>query len=576
MSSAPRPRPDTPTSTGTFARTPFPHLLVYSLEKELDGTFEFQNPSGDVATLLVRAGQPAKIHVPSMPLYLGQVMVELGFLTAADRDASLSELAAARVLHGKLLVGMGLVNETQLVLALRSQLLRKLGVLFQWPAASTFTFYAGFDGLDHVGGDPQRTDPMPALWSGVREASVTEHAQRVIDHAAKTRLRLARGAQLDRFELRPEERRLIDLLRVRQLTVDELVKSAENLTERAAKLLLYCFLITKQLELVPIGEEVGPPSSSDSESRIPAASPSRTQPVGRVKVKRALARSYPVIEENIRNAATDQRASPPPGVVKAQDDPRRTEIIERARTIEKQTYFEMLAVSEAATPDEVKASYFALARTWHPDKLPASLGDVKDACSRVFARLSEAHSTLIDSEKRARYTQVVQEGGATPEEQDAVANVLEATLDFQKAEISLRRGDMTTAEVLARKAHTADPMQAEYLALLAWLESMKPEGQGAEATQAKIAMLLKATSLNPKCERAYFYRAMLYKRSGNEGAAYIDFKMAAQLNVHNVDAQRELRLIAMRGTSGPNKPDDPKRDGGKTDKPGLFGRLFKK
>lgn len=543
------------------------------MEKNLDGTFEFRAPNGETATVLMRMGQPAKIELPSVPIYLGQVLVELGFLSPGDRDASLAELAAARILHGQLLLGMGLINVTQLELALRSQLLRKLGVVFQWPGETTFAFYAGFDGLDHVGGDPLRTDPMPALWSGVREAAIGEHAQRVLDHASKRRLRITRSAQLDRFELRPEERRVIELLRVRQLATEDFVRSAEGLSERAAKLLVYCLMITKQIELVPPGEEQPQPGATDSQS-IPAAAPSSTQPVGRVKVKqKALARSYPAIEEMLKNPTVDPRASPVPGALKAQEDPRRAEILERARTIEKQTYFAMLGVPETATPDEVKAAYFGLARTWHPDKLPSHLGDVKDACARVFARLSEAHATLVDAAKRAEYMRVMKEGGATPEEQDAVANVLEATVNFQKAEICMRRGDVAGAEVLVRKAHTADPKQAEYLALLTWLEALKPEAQAPEPTREKIAKLTQAIGLNAKCERAYFYRAMLNKRIGDESAAYADFKQASTLNAHNVDAQRELRLIELRRKAGASSPPP---EGKEPEKGGLFGRLFKK
>lgn len=576
MPSPPRPRPDAPTSTGVFSRTPLPHLLVYSIEKNLDGTFDFLSPAGDRAVLLVHGGLPAKIDVQGVPLYLGQVLVELGYLSAADRDASLSELAAARVLHGQLLLGMGLITDAQLLLGLRTQILRKLGFLFQWAPESTFSFYAGFDGLDGVGGEPTRVDPMPALWSGIREATLTDQAVKVLDHASKGRLRLTKTQQLERFDLRSEEKRMMDLLRVRPLTVDELVRNAEGLSERAAKLLIYCLLITKQIETIAATTDDAQPPSSDSESRIPAAAPSSNQPVARVKVKRAIAnKSYPVIEEHLVNAAMDQRRSPVPGTLKAQEDPRRREIIERAQIIDKLDYFAMLGIGETATPEEVKAAYFGLARTWHPDKLPSHLADVRDQCSRVFARLSEAHATLVDGDKRTRYLQLMKEGGATPEEQDAVANVLEATIDFQKAEICLRRGDNAGAEALARKAHQADPQQAEYLAMLAWLEALKPEGQSPEATQAKIAMLNRACSMNAKCERAFFYRAMLHKRAGYEEKAMADFKTATTLNVHNVDAQRELRLLEMRRKSGAsNPPDAAKADKG--EKPGLFGRLFKK
>ena len=81
---------------------------------------------------------------------------------------------------------------------------------------------------------------------------------------------------------------------------------------------------------------------------------------------------------------------------------------------------------------------------------------------------------------------------------------------------------------------------------LAVIEAMKPESQGLEETLAKIELLTKAIGLNAKCERAYFYRAMLQKRLGNEDKAYKDFQKSVELNPRNVDSQREIRLFEMR------------------------------
>lgn len=578
-------RPSTPTSAGSLVRTPLAHLLVYALDKSLDGTFDFTGPEGATATLTVRAGRPAKLRVDGTPLYLGQILIELGFLTPEQHDGSLAELAAARILHGQLLIASGLLDEAKLEEALRVQLLRKLGLLFQWAPETTFAFYAGVDALEDWGGESRAVDPAPAIWSGIREIAPAEAATGVLDRLKGGRLRLAKHAALDRFELRAEERRLLELLRARPHTVDELAANAESLGERGARLLVYCLLITKQLEPAPAGEEENPPPSSsgkrsteerESASRVPAAAPSNAAPLGRVVLKKPnLGKSYSVIEEHHFSAAADRRASPLPGAVPAQDDPRKQEIATRAAGIDKEDYFKMLGLTQQATPEEVKSAYFALARLWHPDKLPPHLVDVKDACSRVFARMSEAHQTLSDPKMRTRYLQVMKEGGATPEEQEVVATVVGATVNFQKAEICVKRNDLGQAETLARKAHLADPQQADYLALLAWIEAMKPGGHGLEDTLAKIELLTQATKLNARCERAYFYRAMLHKRIGNQDKSYKDFQKSVELNPRNVDSAREIRLLAMRGKVAAPEParSSPKAP---PSKPGLFDRFFKK
>jgi curved DNA-binding protein CbpA len=255
---------------------------------------------------------------------------------------------------------------------------------------------------------------------------------------------------------------------------------------------------------------------------------------------------------------------------------RRQEILARAENIDREDYFQMLGIDRTATPEQARDVFFALAKTWHPDRLPPQLADVRDACARIFGRISEAHQTLSDPKKRDKYMTLLKDGGATPEAQASIALVVEAATNFQKAEVCLKRNDTAQAEALCRKAHEADPEQPDYLAMLAWLEALKPDKQSPEATRASIAMLDKAIGLSEKCERAFFYRGLLQKRLGNHPLAARDFRMAAELNPRNIDAVREVRLYEMRKERGsvPPAPGAPKKDG----KPsgGLFGKLFKK
>ena len=102
-------------------------------------------------------------------------------------------------------------------------------------------------------------------------------------------------------------------------------------------------------------------------------------------------------------------------------------------------------------------------------------------------------------------------------------------------------------------------------------------------------MLDKATSLSGRCEKAYYWRGMLYKRLGKNDMAAKDFRRVADLNPRNIDAAREVRLHQMRGGRGstpppqqarkspvPPKPDDAPASKKGGPKSGLFGRLFKK
>jgi DnaJ domain len=584
-------------SSGQLARTPLAHLLVYAHERRLTGTFEFRAPDGASATVLLHNGQPAKARLSEPPIYLGQVMIELGIIDASALDASLREMSSGpRRLHGALLVEKKVITQEQLASALRAQVLRKLAQLARLPPTAVFEFYSDWDGLVGFGGDPTPVDALAAIWAAVREHPPLEHVKAALERMMQGRLRVTKGAQLDRFGFSADERRWIDLLRVRPLHLDAFFASAE-INERIARLIAYCLAITKQVELV--GDEE--PLSGN----IPAAEPSTaSQPqsprnaVGKVTLRRERVRTGPIpVEEQSspRVQVPDRRASPPPEAFAAalasatvnppangapqanpveRVDLRRAEIASRAQIVDKQNYFEMLGVTPEATLDEVKAAYINLAKTWHPDRLPTALADMKDACQRVFARMSEAHQTLTDEEKRKRYLRLMREGGETPEQQQEIANVLGATVEFQKAEIWLRKNDLAQATQLAKHALELDPLQADYVALVAWLASLAPSAQTPEGTQACIDDLDRALKMNERCERAYFYRAMLYKKQHRDGLAFKDFKKVAELNPKNIDAQRELRLYEMRGgpprriTPFPSQPAPPK--------PGLFQKFFKK
>lgn len=64
-------------------------------------------------------------------------------------------------------------------------------------------------------------------------------------------------------------------------------------------------------------------------------------------------------------------------------------------------FYEILGVSEKASTEEIKKAYRELAKKYHPDRHP---GD--KAAEERFKEISEAHSVLSDSKKRAQYDQM--------------------------------------------------------------------------------------------------------------------------------------------------------------------------
>jgi hypothetical protein len=269
-----------------------------------------------------------------------------------------------------------------------------------------------------------------------------------------------------------------------------------------------------------------------------------------------------------------------PSNLTAEQSTLKNKILERAVQITGQDYFQMLGLERDASGDQVQKAFFGLAKVWHPDRLPPALVDVKDACSKVFTHLTEAHACLMDPGKRQDYMTLLKDGGATPEDQQKIQAILEAATEFQKAEFLLKRNmNDPQAYDIVRRCVFLDNEQADYIATLAWLDAQKPEWLGREKTLEKCLVLDRCIQMNPNCERAFFYRGLLYKRAEEASKALKDFKKAAELNPRNLDAMREVRLHNMRG--GNTKP--PPGAGTRTSKApppetlgGIFGKLFKK
>jgi len=555
-----------PTANGTLGKTPFLHLVLYALEKKLSGTMEFLTPDKHGAVVLFAGGRPIKVRTSEPVAYLGRILQDMGLLSEEQLSRSLADLARQKTvgpcLHGQVLLSSGAIDSGKLRAGLIEQIGRKLRHVAGMPPETAYAYFDGFDALRGWGGDDlEGADPFPFLRGMLREHPLVEPMKAALARVAGSPMRLTRDSEITRLSLPKEEADALDLLRLRPLRASELGK-AGRLDDGSTEQLVYLLLLTKQVDVLQPVESSPPPSRGRS-SRPPPASMTA------------------ITARRVSSPPATKATPPPPPDLAPELAERWREISSRAVTIDRADYFMMLDLARDATQAEVESAFFALAKRWHPDRLPAELAPVRDACSRVFGRMSEARTTLSDEEQRGRYMRLLAEGSGSPETQESVAKVLDAAREFQKAEIRFKRNDLVEAEALCRHALEADPTQPDYHAMLAWLIALKPESQSAERTLDCIKMLDRAVAMSARCERAFFSRAMLYKRLGKADLAAKDFKKVVDLNPRNIDAAREVRLYQMRagGRSSAPPPTARGAPAGKPEEPakgGLFGRLFKK
>jgi curved DNA-binding protein CbpA len=579
------------TAEGTLQKTPFVHLLIYMLDQRLSGTTVFTLPGGIEHRVYFHDGTPAKVRAGTMLEPLDRVLLDEGMLDEAQLRVTLTEVSKKRVLHGRLLVMNGLLDRQKVMHALRIQVLRKVMHFFELPSDTRYAYYKDQNLLSQYGGpELTPTEPLAVIMAGIRLMAEDPLVDATLRKVGARPLALHLDAETKRMQLTRDEQAVVDLLRTRKMTLDDLLMGGVA-QDRVVRLTVYALVMTRQLDLGATRAPVGfgrPPVTDDpvqgpvegapppASAAAPVAPPRRAPPPPPPRAPQA---SVPIVP-----AAPIAPAAPVAPAPAAPVEPwvsRRTEIEQRAQSIDGEDFYRMLGVPADATPDQVKSAYFQLAKNWHPDRLPSDLLDLKPLVARVFARFSEAYQTLSDPAKANEYGRTASAGGSgDAEEQERVARVVDAALEFQKAEILLKKNDLAGAERLVAHAFESDPDQPEYRALLAWVRALRRgdppdmrEGQTSAHFDDLIKILDQLLAKEHRFERALYYRGVLLKRSGRVERAIRDFRLAAEINPKNLDAVREVRLYEMRKRTAAGAPKEKRVEGGEG---GLFGKFFKR
>ena len=527
------------TAQGALSKTPLAHLIVYCLERKLRGTLILRpegnddNAAADVVSLV--DGFPAKLRIPDPIEHLGRILLELGAIDDVAFNESLMALGRNEGLQGQILMRSGRINAATLERGLRAQISRKLGVLFSRPETTRYAYYDGADYLQRYGG-PELfpVDPTAVIFASIRSNPSMPHAEATLERVSGMPLRVRPSVDVARLDLTRAESELFAALRAAPMTAAQLTAAGEP---RTAKLLTYGLLLLKVIE--PLQTE------APRVSPVPAVRASIASPAPRPSV-----------------------ASPAPVVAPSGDPQRRAEIVAKARAVTKESHFQVLGLTPQSTAEDAKAAYFQLVKRWHPDRLPNDLVDLKDDVARVFALMADAYQTLTDSDKRTRYLQDNQGAGGTPQDQEEVARILDASNAFQKADFYVNKGQLAEAEPFANKAYAIEPKDADHVAVWCWIQANKADRRDGGKYDDLVTKLELALLDNPKNERARFYRGMLLKMAGRMGEAIRDFRDVAEANPRHVEAVREVRLYTMR-----NDRDRRNKDEGSGS---LLGKFMKK
>jgi len=575
-----------PTAKGTLEATPLGHLLVYGLDRLLTGTLVLEEPTGQRHAIYFEAGGPAKAKVQDPVLFLGRLLVEQKAISEEVYERTLGLALERRQLHGQVLLAEGAIDERTLREGLREQLSRQVLWMFSLPSETLFGYYDHLNFLERWGGEGVRVKPLALIWRGVRSYAHAGHLAETLARFGDQPIVLHIDAPIRRFRFEPREQSVIDVLRAKPQPLKELL--ARGLAdEQYVARLVYALIIMRQLETgVPGVEPIGV-DEAPSSSRMQVAPVHKPRPAS-VAPRPASGSMGAPVNAHPSSDPPPPLSPPAPPVESPEQAAFRAEIRERASR-GGDSYYEILGVAEDALAPVIQAAFFVLAKRWHPDRLGPDLADVRDLATKVFSRMSEAHQVLSDPARRTEYDQVRKQGGGGAEEQEQIQRVLRGATAFQKAEVLMKRNNIAGATEEARKALELDPSQADYIALLAWLDAAQLNPNLDDI----LARVEKAIRLEPNNTRIRWYRGMVLKRMGKNGKAIGDFRFIVENDPRHVDAQREIRLYEMRRAearkNGQRTPSDrpsgqpasrssqPPSDRSKTPEgPGRFGKWFKR
>ena len=249
-----------------------------------------------------------------------------------------------------------------------------------------------------------------------------------------------------------------------------------------------------------------------------------------------------------RSANPDGRTTPP-GPPSA--DQQLTKFRKRMQALQTQNFYQRLGLGDAKakpTPKEADEAFHKLSKRYHPDSHGQSSSEVRDTAEDIFSLLTEAIDGLRKrrvAEEHWERNRCAQQGIPFVTDRDRT----KAKMSFKKGERLFRNRDYAIAEACFHEAHNKDPLTPTYAFMHAYSAFLAKQMPADEAL--KIIGGLKPET-NKQASEFYATQGRIIRLSGgSEADAMAQFDKAVGADPENRDAQRELRLHAMRAEAKP-------------------------
>ena len=204
-------------------------------------------------------------------------------------------------------------------------------------------------------------------------------------------------------------------------------------------------------------------------------------------------------------------------------------------------HFQVLGVTREADGSRIKAAYFQLARTFHPD----AAKDGEDLEARtlradIFARVAAAWAALENDAARFTYSEELRTGGGA---QVDIGRIYQAEQAFEK--VVALAGGRAYAEALQKvdEAIALYDEEPEYHVWKAWLEFLlAPEAKRRSQRAVSEKAIEAALGKSPKCVAGWLFLGRMAKITTDLPAAERFWKRGLE-QVDDPEVERELRFL---------------------------------
>ncbi|MEW5976976.1 MAG: DUF4388 domain-containing protein [Acidobacteriota bacterium] len=508
--------------SGQLKQIPFGEVLRAFLAAPSPGCFVVRNHSGEKQVFL----EPDLLAYATSSFPedgLGQVLQRTGRLTL-DQLRELEGLGGREQIQ--LLIEKGILQTDELRESLHAQIQQVFFSLFEW-SSGEFQFLSQNAAS---AGHPDLSLPLRSLvFEGIRRLQNKEILHRGLRGEA-TRITLATDfeALVAGLALTPDEGFILSRVESGS-TISEILQISPlgiEPTQRA----LYGFICTGILQFVEAQKSQVSPASGQGVMQSNESAPLHN--------RRPSVPSQP-----------DLTYDAPP--VQDELEAMRGEISEMLERSKSQNYYDLLSVPVTASLDEIKKSYYALAKKYHPDRFhQAAAEDIKQALDSIFSTLSHAYDTLKVPATRtsydARIFKLDTPAAGTAESGTAGPPPGTPTPQQKLAELNYRQGrglydqqDYWGAIQALRQSVRMDPDNHRYRYWLAMALSKNPKWRR-EAEEH----FLKAIEKEQFNASYYVGLALLYKEVGMNKRAEAQARQALEVNPSDVAANELLRSLA--------------------------------